>query len=1445
MTRGRRVLWWTLGGAALLVLIAIAVPSVAIETAWGRALTLRIVVARVNASLAGRGTLRVAHIDGGFRTPIVADSVTVSDASGTVALSATRVELETDLWSALRQQVRVTRLTLTHPFVHLEEGADGRWNLGRIFSSGAATTPSGRSALSVNIDGVTITDGRFELVQRETGTGRVTRRTFDHVEIALGPTRAVDPVRTDGDAFIQRLAFDLNEPPVRLRSLTGRLRWWKDSLALDVPSFQLPASHGAMNGVVAWGVPGDTKVDLRATIDTLVVSDVTWISPLLPKTGRGSTKLHVHNGAGRGVMAYALSELDVQADQSRIGGSLTAEVGGGTALRDFALEAKPVNLALVRDMFGADIPKKPWAGYVEGKIRGPGGPLSALVFDSIALTWHDARVPGATGRVYVGGTIDASATPTVLHALAIDFAALDIRTLGAVTATADSLHGALDGRVVLDGPVKDFRFHDLVAHHSDGDLPRSRISGEGRFATDVRTQWLEANLVLDTIMPATLLRDRTALPLRGMLTGTFAARATGDSMTLASLLHLGAGTVQFDGTTRLDSTRSALSGRAVLTAVDPRLLIDRRDIPALRLSGTADLTVEGPVHATETHVLLALDTTSLIGGSHVRYASVRAGFDTSGFHVDTAELHAADWAVSARGRLARTGATHDTLSLTARFAEADSLRSLLLDSAGKAMLDTLHGAFTASGTLVGSMENFSLDALAGVHDASKGAVHVRDLIATARLANLPDKGTGTASVTASTISSGTFSTTGFHADAAIRDGRTARLQMSVESGDSLALRVTGDGVHDGDSTRVTLDSLAMTVGSRKWRLEKPAVTRMTADLMEIEPFTMLSSSGASLRASLRLPDAGEIAGAMTLTNMRSVEMSLSDLFPPDLEFRANATVAMRGTRNAPVIDLAAAIDSITIGADKKQKGPLLTATMAYANRAADVVFRAVDVTGGDSLRAEGRFPVDLSLRSVDQRQLESPLQIDVRAWNFALATLDGSVPYFGGLAGRLNADVRLAGTWKQLEPTGSVRIDDGAFEIARAGFSARHLALDADLRPDSITLRRLSFKDDDTGRDSMSAQGTLVRRAGAWQVNATSVADGFTVMDDPRFLEAVANWRLTLKGPLKQPTLSGEMTLPRAVFVINDERRVRAVIDEKAVEEGDLKVGMPIISGLKVRLGNDVRLKSSAANVQLGGTIEIAGQVNNPYLLGEVDASRGTYRVDLGMLKRTFRVDSGTVRVAGTKDQAASLDIYASYLVRGNESDASRDVRIDAHLTGFSTAPQLDLSSDLGSGVGDSEIISYLIFGSPSFMLDGQGSSTVKTATAALVPSLGGLLEGVLGSMLPFFSSLQVTTVAGNGPQNLMASPLDGVLNSFGISGGRQIGADGFLTLSGGRCSGSQLASTQSPSGWFGASLEYRPRLGFGATASIDPGPSPCNSVGRLSRVYQIGLDVFREFRWR
>ena len=1439
MTRRARFLKIGFATAACVVALAVAIPLFVVRTTTGRDWLRRTLVAQVNASLQGRGTLRLAHLDGGFGSPVVADSLTLLDAKGALAMKAARITVDVDLWRAVRGDARIRWLLIDHPEARLVQDRDGRWNIDRIFASGrpASTSPS---AMRVTLDSAEVREGRLELVQPDSGTKRDTHRVFSGLSVALGSTRIMDPAVAGGDALLKRLAVVIDAPPVTLPLVAGRVRWWKDSLALDLPELRLGVTHGRMTGRVSWAAKGEARIDLQATLDTIAVKELAWMSPLLPKSGTGSTELRVRNAAERGALAYELTKLDLRASQSRLTGALTAVVGRTVSIRDLALTAQPIDVALLHELFGESMPKKPWDGFVEGTVRASGGPLRAMVFDTIALTWHDRHAKGAMARLTISGVVDASGPQTVLHDFAVRFADMDTRVAGAVTPAADSLHGTLRGSLVLEGPTNNLRFHDLVAWHTDGLLQPSRVSGAGRIASDVTTPWLEATLSLDTIAPATLLRGRTEVPLRGVLTGTLDVRATGDTVHLESALRAGNGRARFTGRTVLDSTQLIITGSAQLSNVDPRVLFARRDIPALRLDGSAAVNVDGPATMPDAHILLHLDTTSIIGASRVRMGTVRAGFDSTGFHVDTAELHAADWQLSARGHLARRGESADSMTLRLQFAAADSLRSLLLDSLGRAVLDSLHGALTADGALVGSMESFRARGTIGVRDARRGDVGVRNLIGRVSLDRLPSNATGAVSLLADVVTIGGFATNDVGVTTTITDGRTAAFAAHARSGDTLSLAVRGTGVRDGDDARFTLDSLALGLGDGRWTLERAVHGTVTPSLFALDSVALASTAGAHVRGTLHLPDAGEVAGSLQLAGVGLSELAFTGLIVPDLAGMVRGSLQLRGTRDAPIMELVASLDSISVN---EHTAPSIRATVRYADRMARVSVNA-STAAHNALTIDGTVPVNLSLRAVDDRRPNDPFSLRVRADSLTLADFEGLVPRASGLGGVLRTNVELRGTWKQLNAVGPLRIENGAFDLPRVGFVARRLSLDAELQPDSITLRRLQFADDDDGRNTINAEGTLVRRNDRWMVRATSTASNFTVVDDPRLATAVANWTLSLSGPVREPTLGGSVSLPHALFFIDNQRRAR-VVNTAASEDAELAVGMPIMSGLRVQLGNDVRLKSREANVQLSGTVELAGQANNPYILGEIDASRGTYRLDLSILKRTFRVDSGLVRIAGTKDQPAALNIWTSYLVRSNDENDARDVHITAHLSGLSSAPRLDLSSDLGNAVAQSEIISYLVFGSPSFALDGQQSNAVKTATAALVPSLGGLLEGVLGTVFPFFSSLQVTTVAGSGPQNIVTSPLDGLLNSFAITGGRQIGTDAFLNLSGGVCRGSRLASTQSPSGWFGVAAEYRPRLGLGAAASMEPGSSPCSGVGRFSRTYQVGFDLFREFRWK
>jgi len=675
--------------------------------------------------------------------------------------------------------------------------------------------------------------------------------------------------------------------------------------------------------------------------------------------------------------------------------------------------------------------------------------------------------------------------------------------------------------------------------------------------------------------------------------------------------------------------------------------------------------------------------------------------------------------------------------------------------------------------------------------------------------------------------------------AAVRDGREARVTLDAASGDSLRTRVVALAQRNGDTTRVALDSLDLVLGRTTWRLDRPTHALLADNRIVLDSTSLRSDSGATISLRATLPESGAVDGALRFRGVGREELAFTGLLSPDLEGRAQADVRLTGTRDAPHLAFTAALDSLRVGT---RQAPAFAATGSYEAKRVQVELHGTR-DAREVLAVGADLPLDLSLRRVQERKLDAPLAIRIHADSVALDGFGAVLPRVEALAGTLWADDTISGTWKRKYWSGFVRVRDGAFDLPRLGFVGRQLSGRLALRGDTVLIAEpLRMVDGDDPRDFIALTGALVLQPSGWQVDLRSNSRNFKLIDDPRLATIDATWNVHLTGFLRQPFLEGDVTLPSATFVMGETRRVRPVRVPGGPEETPLPFGMPIIKALHVTLGSDVRLKSRDANVGLTGEVDVAGELSNPYVAGEVLASGGTYRVDLGILKRTFRVDSGSVRVAGTSRMPASLNVWTSYVVRSADHD---DRTIVAHLTGASDAPRLELSSaEAGTAVAQSEIISYLLFGSPTFTLDASRQGTVNTAWAAVVPTLGGVLEGMLGSFLPFFSSLQVATVAGNGPQNLITSPVDAVLNSFALTAGRQVGTDTFLNLSGGVCRGSRLASTQSAPTWFGVAAEYRPKRGIGGGVSLDPGSSPCNRVGNFSDVYQFGFDLFKNWRF-
>jgi len=217
---------------------------------------------------------------------------------------------------------------------------------------------------------------------------------------------------------------------------------------------------------------------------------------------------------------------------------------------------------------------------------------------------------------------------------------------------------------------------------------------------------------------------------------------------------------------------------------------------------------------------------------------------------------------------------------------------------------------------------------------------------------------------------------------------------------------------------------------------------------------------------------------------------------------------------------------------------------------------------------------------------------------------------------------------------------------------------------------------------------------------------------------------------------------------------------------------------------------------------------------------------------KDFQVTRGEVRFFGTSDLNPQLDIAAEHAVR---TVSGTDVVVRARIGGTLLEPHLSLESDQRPPLSETELVSYLLFGRPSFELGattaGAGSEQAMWQGAATL--LAGRLAG----------QLEQTLVAGLGlPLDYLAirpgSTAGGLVGSARVEAGTRIGERTFLTVNAGLCEARRGSAT----GLVGASIEYRFTRRWRIEASVEPLQQECRGLGTMPRPsapYQVGLDLF------
>jgi translocation and assembly module TamB len=1351
-------------------------------------------------------------------------------------------------------------------------------------------------------------DPDMEVRRRRDGYARTWRWTGISAEV--GHARISDPDSVGHTFVVTRLAAVEQDPPFVFHDVAGQVRVLGDSVWVTLPHFALPGSHGSASGKVVWGSDLPVRWDLHIVADSVSLADVAWVYPTLPTTGGGSVVLDIQNEKNLDVIDYRLTRMDVRTTGSHLLGAMTFAVGGPVLqVRDVNLRGNPVDFDLLRTFNGGPFPVD-WRGRVTGTVVARGGPLTQFVVDSSHLIFHDAHVPGAVSELSGRGALDILQPAfTAFHDFAVDARTLDLRTVEYLYPDFPGLVGTVSGRAILDSSWLDVRFRDADMRLHTGDAPVSRVTGQGRITYGEVAMRYDVALATDSLSFSALRHSYPGLPLAGSVAGTITARGTADQLFLDAALQGPGGSFSYNGYVDVDTPFVSVHGSGRLVAVDPSLVM-ADSMPSGSLTGTFNLQLGGDSLATLAgSASLALER-SVLDRVQIFSSVARLRFGDGRMQVDTLSLEttAARFRVDSGALGLRPGVV-DSLYFQVHVDSLGGLRPFLAtqNAIQTGIPDSLAGSFDLdAGLATGNLVNLSVQGVARGRELYLN--HDRGASATLKF-NFDDVLRAPRGV--ASLALDTLVVAGVHIDSI---GVSANLvRTAAQPGDGLqfrgtyavgalsdngsTLRMGGSVSHARERTTVGIDSATVDLLADRWQLTRVGMVEVGPQRVDIDTLVLQNARGGRVLVAGTLPAHSTVALRFLADSIPVHDVATLLQMPDSMSGWGALHVDVAGTREAPRATLDATAHNVNYG------GVTLSSVVArasYADHRTEATLR-LDRNGHRTLEATASLPMELAL--FNGRLLDEPLRGSIRADSADFALVEVLVPTLTRAKGRWFANLTVGGTWAHPTLDGELKMDNAEVSIDDIGVTLKGLDIDlvASAPQDRITIRSLTAYNAATSPSDNVVVGGFVDLSDRDnpQFDLFLKAHEFRAVDKRTLarldISTAPRDSIALTGHKNGSVLSGTINIVRGAIYIPERDLANKQLVQLTSEDlvgldttelnPNIKLPSPpsallrdmTVRAMTINLGDDVWLRSSEANIKLTGALNVrltqvaatptgfngnggarrADLPTTPRLAldGTLTAERGTYTLSLGPIQREFQVQSGTITYYGTTDLNPNVNITAQYTVR----QANRpDVNVIATLSGFLyPGPTLDLQSGETFAIAQSDLVSYLCCGVPSFEL-GANQSSLQTAAQVLLPTAGSVLARTLHRQLgSTFDVLQFQPGATDQtarPGQAGSNATRDFFSGARLGGSRQITNNVFFSINTGLC---QLSSGQSGSGDTGASgffnqleakLQYRFSPWMSAEVGLEP-PSSALLCGRTQRglvptPQQWGLSLTRVWRW-
>lgn len=1478
------------------------------------------------------GSVYLGRLSGNLLTSVTIDTIAIRDERGVLFLSTGPVTLSYNPRDLIDNRIYIRRAEVEHPYVHLIQHEDGGWNYKEIFASKRPHLPKPKDLQTRNLGDYIVADsthiraGTFILsipwhpddslhgARRDsairvhlntpskgvakTYDGYARTYTWTSLHGLVRHARLADPDsdRKFGQQFVaDTLSVDEHDPPFQFRNLSTTVRHLGDSLWLNVPHFDLPASTGSGSGKVVWGSGLPVRYDVAVHGDSVALNDVSWVYPTLPRTGGGSVELTIRSDQkDPSIINYELARMDMRSTASHLTGDMTFGVGAPVLeVRDVNLRANPVDFDLLRTLAGKPFPED-WQGQLYGNVKGRGGPLTHFVVDQSQIAFHDAHVRGAVSTIAGHGELNIlEPALTEFHGFDANVGSLDLRTIEYLFPSFPRLRGTISGTATLDSSWLDVRFSNADIVHHDGPGAPTELTGSGRVTYG--TPFMSYDVTLDAapLSLTALSRSYPGLPLRGLVSGPIRAKGSSPDLDLALSLQGPGGGFSFDGHVDIDSIGGyAANGHGDFSNVDLATTLEGTTIPVEPLSGHYSVNVAGASAASLVgSANLDLERTRLdsilVYPSH---ASVR--FADGRMLVDSLRLHTKPAMIVASGAIGLPHGRPDSLRYTISIDSLGGLRPYLSHSdttlEGEPLpADSLSGAATLSGVASGTLDSLNLFGrllgnnlvVADRHAASvSGGFDLRDVLRAP--SGILDFRLDTAVLAGVSLDS-------VGARVLVQDQQHAQFAAAALSHNGPTIATTGTWSTNAGTHQIRLDSLGIGIGESRWHLAGPADLAFDTTSMRLDSLVLRNRDSAVVSLSGAVPNAGAAQGRVRISRLPLADFgTLAQMNQPISGF-ADLSAVVTGTKLQPQLVASATLSNIEWD---KVKIDNVTTTARYAD---DRLNAGLTVARGGqtALSAKASLPIAMTLFST--RLLGDTLSATIQADTTDLSVIS---PLLGGAAsavtGRLTADVRASGTWRQPAFGGYLSVLNGSATIDAAGVTATHIngrldgLVDERRGVDSIRVQLRASSEGEPAADSVSLNG-WVKNLGHTNVTPTVdlslAANSFHALDKRSLADlylsttradfgAISPLRLT--GPLSAPVLRGNLLVDRGSIYLQDRDLAR----KQAVElfaDTTTSVTAPAeptrmsqfmsklqIDNVNVALGEDVRLRSTEADVRLGGQLTLltssspaarstassASALPGLALEGQLKTNGGTFNLNLGLVQREFQVlPNGVVTFDGPPENPI-LDIRAQYNVKQYQQ---RDLGVIVNLHGRVPNQVVSLSSNADYEISTSDLVSYLLTGKPGLDF-GANSQASQVLASFLLPTLSAVAADQLRQSLgSWVDALQIQLGTGSTNAGTVTKPQDYLAGST-IGAEKQVTNNVFLSVNTSFCQITNPTGqgAYNPLAPFGAKVEYR----FDPTFSLQLGREPdtntrfCNSQQGFTGLYntpqQFSLSLSRTWRF-